>query len=204
MHAAVQRTATVATLWLAYASLRSLHNAAQFRMPLHGQPAARAAPKTRFLRPPRRGLQKPPSGNAGRGFVYTLCRRRTRRYGATVVVGNNVRVPVLVRVGVRVGVAVRVLEGVRVSDAVLVFDGVFVYVLVGDEVRVFVYVRVREGVGVLDAVRVGVTVLDMVAVVVSKDETAVAATADGSERFVAGRESPIQHDPQLLNRPWPS
>ena len=151
MHAAVQRTATVAALWLANTSLRSLHNAAQFRMTLHGQPAARAAPKTRLLRPPRRGLQKPPSGNAGRGFAYTLCSRRTRRYGVTVIVGDNVRVPVLVRVdvrvrvGVRVGVAVRVFEGVRVSDAVLVFDGVFVYVLVGDEVRVFVYVRVREG-----------------------------------------------------------
>jgi hypothetical protein len=56
-----------------------------------------------------------------------------------VIVGDNVRVPVLVRVDVRVRV------GVRSRDAVLVFDGVFVYVLVGDEVRFLVHVRVREG-----------------------------------------------------------
>jgi len=147
-----------------------------------------------------------PSGSAGRGCYLDAAQLTDRTYGVTESVDDTARVPVAVRVAVRVrvGIDVRVCEGVRVSDAVLVFDGVFVTVLVGDTVRVFVDVRVRDGVTVLDAVRVAVAVFDAVAVVVSKDDTAVAVTANGSERFVAGRASPIQHDPQLVNLPCPS
>ena len=111
-------------------------------------------------------------------------------YGETVMVGDNVRVTVLVRVAVRVADGMDGYTSIRFRVGDFARVGVFEGIRVGDFARVGVF----EGIGSLDAV----------AVVVNKNETAVAATANGSERFVPSRLSPIMEYPRLIQLSWPS